>query len=84
MIPGSGRTDKAAAYNTMTRILDELNILFYREYDIDTAEILEQVFNRVKYMRLDDHGPKLGPITTENPLIESYFTRLPLNTTTEA
>ncbi len=78
-----GAPDKAAAYNTMTRILDELNILFYREYDIDTAEILEQVFNRVKYMRLDDHGPKLGPITTENPLIESYFTRLPLNTTTK-
>ncbi|KAI9872989.1 MAG: hypothetical protein M1830_000959 [Pleopsidium flavum] len=78
-----GASNKAAAHNTMTRILDELNLLFYREYDTDTAEILEQVFNRVKYMRLDDHGPKLGPITTENPLIESYFTRLPLNAITK-
>lgn len=28
---------------------------------------------------MDDNGPKLGPINKENPLIESYFTRLPEN-----
>lgn len=33
-------------------------------------------------MRLEDHGPKLGAITAENPLIESYFTRLPQNDAT--
>ena len=75
--------DENAAFSTLNRILDELNLPFYREYDSDVAEIVNQVFNRVKYMRLDDHGPKLGLITSENPLIESYFTRLPSNATTK-
>ncbi|KAI6785469.1 Glycogen debranching enzyme-like protein [Emericellopsis cladophorae] len=78
----SGAPDKAAARGKMVEILDALNVSFYREYDTDVNEILDQVFNRTKYTRLDDHGPKLGPITDENPLIESYFTRLPKNDTT--
>ena len=78
-----GAPSSGAALSAMTRILDELNLPFYREYDADIAEILEQVFNRVKYVRLDDHGPKLGPITPANPFIESYFTRLPQNETTK-
>ena len=77
-----GAPTEGAAMETMVKILHEVNLPFYLEYDGDTAEILEQIFNRVKYMRLDDHGPKLGPITPQNPLIESYFTRLPLNSTT--
>lgn len=80
----SQRTDKAAARAEMMDILDALNLPFYKEYDTDVDEILEQVFNRIKYMRLDDHGPKLGPINTKNPLIETYFTRLPRNKTTAA
>lgn len=73
---------KRAALETMTTILDELNVPFYREYDVDIAEILDQVFNRVKYVRLDDHGPKLGAISSSSPFIESYFTRLPINQVT--
>ena len=72
-----------AASSTMTKILDELNLNFYREYDVDVTEIMEQVFNRVKYLRLDDHGPKQGAITSESRFIETYFTRLPRNATTE-
>ena len=72
-----------AALSTITRILDELNLPLYKEYDNDTAEILEQTFNRVKYVRLDDHGPKLGPINDKNPIVESYFTRLPDNAKTK-
>lgn len=79
----NGAGDERVAYGTMTRFLNEVNLEYYREYDADVAEIMEQVFNRTKYMRLDDHGPKVGPITVENPLIESYFTRLPLNETTK-
>ncbi|KAI9833476.1 MAG: hypothetical protein M1819_003634 [Sarea resinae] len=71
------------ARNEFIKILDEVNLPFYREYDADSGEILEQIFNRVKYVRLDEHGPRLGPITLENPLIETYFTRLPLNETTK-
>ena len=82
-VQNHGAPDQAAAYNTMTKVLDELNLSFYREYDTDTAEILEQIFNRVKYLRLEDHGPKLGLIDAESPLIETYFTRLPLNATTK-
>jgi glycogen debranching enzyme len=79
----SDSTDRAAAQSHFTRILDAANLPLYKEYDVDVAEILEQIFNRTKYVRLDDHGPKLGPITQKQPLIESYFTRLPQNTTTK-
>jgi glycogen debranching enzyme len=67
----------------ITRILNEVNLPLYKEYDADVVEILEQLFNRIKYVRIDDHGPKLGPVTKDNPLVESYFTRLPLNDTTK-
>lgn len=81
-----GRCDQssacAATEKTLLKILDEANLPFHKEYDADVSEILEQVFNRIKYLRLDDHGPKLGPVTKANPLIESYFTRLPLNEAT--
>ncbi|KAI9796133.1 MAG: hypothetical protein M1833_006471 [Piccolia ochrophora] len=63
-------------------IVDIVNVPLYREYDADVAVTLDQIFNRVKYMRLDDHGPKLGPISEDQPLVESYFTRLPQNPTT--
>ncbi|KAF3916690.1 4-alpha-glucanotransferase [Dactylellina cionopaga] len=61
------------------KYLDEVNLPLYKEYDEDAEEILEQLFNRIKYVRIDDHGPKRGPISEESPLIESYFTRLPSN-----
>ncbi|KAK1757909.1 glucanotransferase domain of glycogen debranching enzyme-domain-containing protein [Echria macrotheca] len=71
--------DRAAARTKITEILDIVNVPFYKEYDAEVAELLQQLFNRIKYVRLDDHGPKLGPINWENPLIETYFTRLPQN-----
>lgn len=74
---------KGLAFNAMTRILNELNLLFYDQYDSDAAVIIDQVLHRTKYLRLEDSGPKLGAITKHNPLIESYFTRLPSNTTTK-
>ncbi|KAG9247506.1 putative glycogen debranching enzyme [Calycina marina] len=78
----SDHTSKAAARSQLIHILDELNLPFYKEYDGDIAEILEQIFNRTKYVRLDEHGPKYGEVNKESPLIESYFTRLPDNATT--
>ena len=45
--------------------------------------MMEQLTNRIKYLRLDDHGPQLGEISASSPIIESYFTRLPLNDTTK-
>ncbi|KAK4992236.1 bifunctional 4-alpha-glucanotransferase/amylo-alpha-1,6-glucosidase [Elasticomyces elasticus] len=75
--------DERSAFGAMTRFLNEVNLQFYNEYDTDAAEICEQLFNRIKYVRIDDHGPKLGRITKESPLIETYFTRLPQNETTK-
>ncbi|KAF5006380.1 hypothetical protein FDECE_7254 [Fusarium decemcellulare] len=78
----SESADTATARAKIVEILDILNVDFYKEYDAEVDDILQQIFNRIKYVRLDDHGPKLGPINEANPLIESYFTRLPANETT--
>lgn len=74
--------DKSAATTKMISILDEVNMPFYKEYDAESDVILDQLFNRIKYCRIDEHGPKQGEITDENPFIETYFTRLPQNETT--
>ncbi|KAK3355446.1 hypothetical protein B0H65DRAFT_414487 [Neurospora tetraspora] len=75
--------DQAAARAKIVEILEIVNVPFYKEYDDEVAEILQQLFNRIKYVRLDEHGPKFGPINAENPLIETYFTRLPVNEKTK-
>ncbi|KAF4126960.1 glycogen debranching enzyme [Geosmithia morbida] len=77
--PDSGSPDEASVRGRAVEILETLNLPFYKEYDSDADEIMDQTFNRIKYLRLDDHGPKMGPVTAENPLTESYFTRLPKN-----
>jgi len=76
-------TDPETAHQTITDILNEVNLPFYQEYDADVAAILDQVKGRLQYTRLDPNGPRLGPITKEHPLIETYFARLPLNETTK-
>lgn len=47
------------------RVVDVLNVPLYEEWSDDTKAALEQMRNRLKYTRLDEHGPKLGPITPE-------------------
>lgn len=77
---GSSKLDDIE--NFIIRLLDEVNLPLYKEYDEDVRIALEQLYNRIKYLRLDDHGPKLGEINQESPLIETYFTRLPRNSIT--
>ena len=79
----SDSADRAETRSHMTRIMDEVNLPLYKEYDADVVEMLQQLFNRIKYVRLDDHGPKAGEISAKSPLIESYFTRLPENARTK-
>ncbi|ODV93555.1 hypothetical protein PACTADRAFT_19024 [Pachysolen tannophilus NRRL Y-2460] len=55
-------------------IISAINLPLYKEYDEDVETILEQLYNRIKYLRLDGNGPKLGEITEESPLTENYFT----------
>ena len=75
--------DIQAAVDAIKAVLNELNLPFYREYDADATAILDQVKGRLQYTRLDANGPRLGPVTKTNPLIETYFARLPLNETTK-
>ena len=78
-----GRYDSGKGTSEVERsikdILNELNLPLYREYDEDVKAILDQVKGRIDYIRLQENGPKAGPVTKESPLIESYFARLPDN-----
>ncbi|GAA6033773.1 hypothetical protein JCM8097_004427 [Rhodosporidiobolus ruineniae] len=59
------------------KLLDVLNVDRYKEWDEDRKAILENTRNRVKYTRLDEHGPRKGEISEKSPLVESLFTYLP-------
>jgi len=76
-------SNREAALKSITDILNELNEPSYKKYDSDVKTIQDQLFDRIKYVRLEDHGPKLGAIGPKSALIESYFTRLPRNETTK-
>ena len=58
--------------------LNALNLEPYAHYDRLVERILGNVRNRVNYERLADHGPKLGPVTAQCPVVATYFTRLPV------
>jgi glycogen debranching enzyme len=52
-------------YDEYRKILNEVNLEYYKAYDSDVETIITNIENRVKYMRLEEHGPRLGPITEE-------------------
>lgn len=54
-----------ALADAWVRVVDVLNVPLYQEWEEDTKAALDQIKGRLKYTRLDDHGPKLGPITKE-------------------
>lgn len=58
-----------------SRIVDEINLKLYAEYDSDISSIKNQLKDRIRFLRLADNGPKLGPVTSENRIAEAYFTR---------
>lgn len=81
---GHGHPERQqTALDAITQWLHALNVPFYQDYDADVSVIKQQVMDRVRYLRLDENGPKLGPINKEHAFIESYFTRLPRNETTK-
>jgi len=65
------------------KILNEINMEFYRTYDEDVAVIFQNIANRARYLRLAGHGPRLGRICREMPLVDVCFTVLPLNEVTK-
>jgi glycogen debranching enzyme len=68
--------DPDALAEAWGRVVDVLNVPLYAEWEEDTKVALESVKNRLKYIRLEEGGPKLGEITAKSPLVEPYFTRL--------
>ncbi|RIB00968.1 glycoside hydrolase family 13 protein [Gigaspora rosea] len=64
-------------------IVNEINLPLYKSYDDEVATILENLWNRAKYLKLDPHGPKQTEISRRVPLVEQYFTRIPLNEKTK-
>jgi glycogen debranching enzyme len=61
------------------KICDGINLKYYQQYDQDKITIFNQIRNRARFLRLDSHGPKLGSVSREIPLVDTYFTRLPKN-----
>ncbi len=59
----AARGSDADLVSTWGKIVDALNLPLYREWEEDVNIALENIKNRLKYGRLDDHGPKLGEIT---------------------
>ncbi|KAK2463702.1 hypothetical protein APHAL10511_004453 [Amanita phalloides] len=57
------------------RVIDALNMPLYREWEADTKAAIDNIRNRVRYIRMDENGPNLGEISVESPLVEPYFTR---------
>ena len=71
-----------AALKILTDVLNEINAGFYAQYDEDMAVVSQQLYNRIRYLRLDKDGPQWGSFSQNSPFVETYFSRLPVNKTT--
>jgi len=59
----SDLTNTTALAEAWGRVCGVLNVNRYTEWEEDTKVALDNIRNRVRYTRLDEHGPKLGPIS---------------------
>ncbi len=57
--------DSESLADAWVRVVDVLNVPLYEEWTEDTKVALDNIRNRLKYTRLDPHGPKLGAITPQ-------------------
>lgn len=56
-------TEYDALGDAWVTIVDVINVPLYDEWKEDARVAMENIKNRVRYTRLDVHGPKLGEIT---------------------
>lgn len=75
--------DEKSQVAFFVKIINDINVNYYKEYDEDCGIIMNQIQGRARFLRLEHHGPRLGPITQENPIVDTYFTRLPENEKTK-
>jgi len=54
-----------ALVDAWIKVVDVVNVSLYEEWNEDTKVALDSIKNRLKYTRLDEHGPKLGPISAK-------------------
>lgn len=59
----SDLSDVGALVDSWIRVVDIVNVSLYEEWNEDTKVALDNIKSRLKYTRLDDNGPKLGPIS---------------------
>ena len=59
----SAPSDKIHQIEIFVNIVNEINLVYYKEWDEDFAAICENIMNRARYLRVDGHGPRLGPIS---------------------
>jgi len=59
------QADAGHAEHEYGRLLDDLNVDRYAMYNSDVESILSQTTNRIKYQRIDAHGPRIGKVTRE-------------------
>ncbi|KAJ8327597.1 bifunctional 4-alpha-glucanotransferase/amylo-alpha-1,6-glucosidase [Batrachochytrium dendrobatidis] len=78
---GISNTDQQI--DLFVKLVNNLNMPFYHECDEDLVCIKDQILNRARYLRIAEHGPKLGEITRYTPIVDTYFTRLPVNHITQ-
>lgn len=57
--------DATTQANAWGKTVDIVNVDLYKECDEDLKAAEESIVGRVKYTRLDEHGPKWGKITKE-------------------
>ena len=55
-------TDNNSLSEAWARVVDVLNVPLYEEWEEDMRVALDQIRNRLKYIRLDESGPKMGEI----------------------
>ena len=56
-------TDPDTLADEWVKVVDVINVPLYQQWEEDTKIALQNIKNRVKYTRLDEHGPMLGEIT---------------------
>jgi hypothetical protein len=56
------RSDHAALAEAWGRIVDVINVPLYEEWEEDEKVAIASIKDRVRYTRLDAHGPRLGEI----------------------
>jgi glycogen debranching enzyme len=56
-------TDPDGLADGWVKVVDVINVPLYQQWKEDTRIALQNIKNRAKYIRLNEHGPMLGEIT---------------------